>query len=271
MFLIRTRVGPSSIHGNGVFAMEAATVGQTIWRYDPVYDPAFSQAQFDAAPPATQAFLEMYAYRAIDLAGAWVLSGDHARFLNHSDRPNTTEVPFESRAAAPIAAGDEITCDYGAFCAGWSATELGPSVKASPPAPHRDLYTRIGRGVQGVGVIAIRDIPSGTVLFVGDEGATVRVPVAEVEAIEDAAVRQMYFDFCPEKDGAFVAPANFNQLTIGWHVNHSDVPNVAVADGLRFVTKRLIYAGEELTTDYATYSQSARRFIPTWGGTAEKA
>ncbi len=32
----------------------------------------------------------------------------------------TEERPFLSLASKPIAVGDEITCDYGAFCAGWS-------------------------------------------------------------------------------------------------------------------------------------------------------
>src|SRR5689334_1936437 len=48
--------------------------------------------------------------------GRLILSCDHAKFLNHSDDPNTSEVPFGSIASRPIAVGDEITCDYRAFC-----------------------------------------------------------------------------------------------------------------------------------------------------------
>ena len=38
--------------------------------------------------------------------------------------------------------------------------------------------------------------------------------------------RRIYFDFCPLVDGAFVAPQDFNQITMAWYLNHSDVPNV---------------------------------------------
>jgi hypothetical protein len=263
MFFIRTHVGPSLIHGIGVFASEHVAAGEVVWRFDQTFDRTFSQAQFDEASSSMQAFLEMYAYRAIDLSGDWVLSGDHARFLNHSDRPNTIETPFESKAAVTIAAGDEITCDYGAFCAGWDRSELGDADATGPMTPHRDLYTRIAKCRHGVGVIAIRDIPQGTLLFAGDDGATVRVPVAEVEVIKEDAIRQMYLDFCPEVDGAFVAPFNFNQLTMGWYINHSDRPNVAVEQSHFFATLP-IRAGEELTTNYLTYSESAARLAPTW-------
>ncbi|MDB5641674.1 MAG: nuclear protein [Hyphomicrobiales bacterium] len=265
MFLIRTRVGPSSIHGTGVFADEAVAAGQPVWRFNPVFDRMFPDADFDAAPPSVQAFLREYAYRATDLDGSWVLSGDHARFLNHSDEPNTIERPFESYAAVDIAAGDEITCDYGAFCLDWTRADLGEETAADQLAlPHRHLHTRIKPAQHGVGVFALHDIPAGVLLFEGDEGDTVRVPVSVVDAIPDEAVRRMYLDFCPEEDGALIAPVDFNQLTIGWHVNHSETPNVVVDADMQFRSKAPIRAGEELTTDYRTYSASAQRLIGTW-------
>lgn len=60
-------------------------------------------------------FLAIYGYRSKDLDGKIVLCGDHARFLNHSDDPNTEELPFVSTARRQIGAGEEITCDYGGF------------------------------------------------------------------------------------------------------------------------------------------------------------
>ena len=260
MLLIKTRVGTSSIHGNGVFADEAVAVGQPVWRFDPKFDRTFPQGDFDEALPAIRDFLAMYAYRSVDLGGDWLLSGDHARFLNHSDAPNTVELPFESRASRPIAPGDEITCDYGAFCEDWDRAEVG----GLPALPHDGLYTRIGRSRHGIGVIAIRDIAPGVEPFAGDYGATVRIPAATVDAIEDDEIKRMYLDFCPLHNGAFIAPANFNQLTIGWHVNHSDRPNLKVDDQMRFIASALIAKGEELTTDYATYSESAKAMIATW-------
>ena len=120
MFLIATRVAPSTIHGLGVFACEPVAAGAVVWRYHPGFDRTLSDADVEAAPEAVRAFLETYAYRAVQLDGALVLSGDHARFLNHSDHPNTEEGPLLSRARRAIAVGEEITCDYGAFCTDWS-------------------------------------------------------------------------------------------------------------------------------------------------------
>jgi uncharacterized protein len=120
MLLIRTRVGPSRIHGIGVFACEAVAVGTAVWRYEPAFDRLITDAEIAEAPQAFRDFLETYSYRSMEVAGGVILPCDHARFLNHSDRPNTMERPFVSLASEPIAAGDEITCDYGAFCEGWT-------------------------------------------------------------------------------------------------------------------------------------------------------
>lgn len=124
MFVIRTRVGPSPIHGVGVFAAEPVAVGETVWRFAPGFDRVITDEEVAAAPAAFREYLAMYAYRSTDMAGGTVLSCDHARFLNHSEDPNTAEQPFVSVARKPIAVGDEITCDYGAFCVDW--TGFGP-------------------------------------------------------------------------------------------------------------------------------------------------
>ena len=116
MFLIRTSIGPSTIHGNGVFACEPITAGQTIWRFHPPFDQVFSEDDLEGLPTAAQEFIDAYAYRSLQLGGKLVLSGDNAKFLNHSGNPNTEEHPFASIARRDIAVGEEITCDYDAFC-----------------------------------------------------------------------------------------------------------------------------------------------------------
>jgi uncharacterized protein len=120
MLLIRTRIGPSMIHGTGVFALQAVEVGEAVWRYDPAFDRLIGDAEVAQAPEAFRAFLDTYAYRSLDVPGGIILPCDHARFLNHSNDPNTQEHPFVSLARKPIAIGDEITCDYAAFCIGWT-------------------------------------------------------------------------------------------------------------------------------------------------------
>ena len=123
MFLIRTRVGPSPIHGVGVFARDAVPAGTVVWRFEAGFDRVVTAAERGAAPAAFRAFLDAYAYPSADLQGAILLCCDDARFLNHSAAPNTAERPFESVASRPIAAGEEITCDYGVFCLGWTGLE----------------------------------------------------------------------------------------------------------------------------------------------------
>lgn len=131
-------------------------------------------------------------------------------------------------------------------------------------SPHQNLYTRIMPSPDGIGVFAIRDIPEGTRLFVGDAGKVVVVPVNEVEAIADAEIRRMYFDFCPVVDGHYFAPADFNQMTMSWYLNHSAEPNVVVLSDLDLVASRFIREGEELRTDYTKYSEIAFNYVKDW-------
>jgi SET domain-containing protein len=120
MLLIRTRIGPSLIHGNGVFACETALPGTAVWRFDPDFDQVIAEAALPKTPAAFQEYLDMYAYPSADLEGRLLLPCDHAKFLNHSADPNTKALPFVSLANRLIQAGDEITCDYGSFCVGWT-------------------------------------------------------------------------------------------------------------------------------------------------------
>ena len=135
--------------------------------------------------------------------------------------------------------------------------------------PHRNLYTRLKISAHGVGVFAIKDIPNKLRLFEGDAGTVVRVPRAVVDQIQDAEVRRMYFDFCPMHDGYFIAPVDFNQLTMAWYMNHSDNANVQIDDTMQFIACRPIAAGEELTTDYRSFSDHALPLIAQWNITGK--
>ena len=271
MFVIKTRVGPSSIHGNGVFACENVAIGEPVWRFHPPFDQILSERDIAELPKAAREYLEMYAYTSSDLGGQLVLSGDHARFLNHSDDPNTEARPFLSIARRSIAPGEEITCDYGAFCVSWTGLEEVASslqqvaVSTMGDAyPHCNLYTRLKISAHGVGVFAIRDIPAGKRLFKGDSGTIVRVPRAAVDRIVDPELRRMYFDFCPSVDDVFIAPADFNLLTMEWYLNHSADPNVVPDPNMQFSSCRPIAVGEELTTDYARFSDHSPTTVSQW-------
>jgi hypothetical protein len=269
MLLIKTHVAPSSIHGNGLFASEDVPIGKEIWRFLPPFDLTVSEEALTDLPAAVREHLDLYAYRSRDLGGALVLPGDNAKFLNHCSAPNTVERRFASFASRPIAIGDEITCDYGAFCVDWEGaikSDVKPPVlSAGSRPPHQRSYARLRCGKHGVGVFAITDIPGGVRLFEADTGVTVRVPVHVVDALPASELRRMYYDFCPLIGGEFIAPPHFDLLTPGWYTNHSNAPNIHVGPALEFTSARAIAKGEELTTDYASYSEHARRFLAEWG------
>ena len=95
-------------------------MGGAVWQFQPPFDQILFARDLSGLSDVVRDYLKTYAYKSSDLGGRLVLSGDHARFLNHSDDPNTEERPFVSIARKPIASGDEITCDYRAFCTDWT-------------------------------------------------------------------------------------------------------------------------------------------------------
>lgn len=125
---------------------------------------------------------------------------------------------------------------------------------------HEQVYTRLGVGSFGVGVIAIVDIPAGTKLFQND-GFDSSAPEVQIEPEEienlPVAIKKLYTDFCPMKDGKYVSwkGMNFNRLTPGWYINHSKTPNCGCSDDYDFFTLIDINAGDELTVDYDSYDE----------------
>jgi SET domain-containing protein len=128
--------------------------------------------------------------------------------------------------------------------------------------PHDGVYTRIGRSAtHGVGVIAIRPIPKGTLVFEGESELVVWVPRAEVRRMP-MAIRSLYEDFGMVWGDQLGVPPTLNMLSVGWYVNHSDTPNVEAGDDGRFRTLRRIKVGEELTADYRTFVDEPLPFRP---------
>ncbi len=114
MFLIPTYLGPSSIHGTGVFTARDLPAGTLIWEFTPGVD-------WEIAPDALAAFPEPYqtelrAWCYLDETGVYVLCGDTGKFMNHSFEPNCDDPPDRTTVTnRPIHAGEELTCDYRTF------------------------------------------------------------------------------------------------------------------------------------------------------------
>jgi len=119
MMLIPSRVGPSAIHGLGLFAVSPVREGTPVWRFQTGFDQVFTEEEFAALPPLARGYLRHFAFRAAR-EDSWVLSGDDSRFMNHDAQPNTgtppdAPAPVTTVALRDIAAGEELTCDYFAF------------------------------------------------------------------------------------------------------------------------------------------------------------
>lgn len=116
MMLINTRVGPSRIHGQGLFAAEFIACGTPCWRFQPGFDHDFSRKQFAALPPQARKHTRWFCFVSKE-DGHVILSGDHACFINHSVTPNTGASPdaispVTTIALRDIAEGEELTCNY---------------------------------------------------------------------------------------------------------------------------------------------------------------
>lgn len=123
MFIVKTKVKESKIHGKGLFADQDIKKGQIIWKYNPLIDRRIPQKKLLQLPSFVQKFIKYYSY--LNDWGEFVLCGDGARYINHSDNPNTEDkMTFWNKlfrregisiASRNIKKGEEITSKYLCF------------------------------------------------------------------------------------------------------------------------------------------------------------
>ena len=115
MFLVRTSLRPSAIHGIGVFTDEPIQKGQLVWEFDERIDLRIPLDEMKNFPPAMQEFLFHLSYvELVDGRKMMTLCADNAKYVNHADLPNLLDSEDNLReiAARDIAAGEELTCNY---------------------------------------------------------------------------------------------------------------------------------------------------------------
>ena len=125
MLLVKTKTGPSSIHGIGLFAEEFIPKETMTWRFDRSVDGIYTKSEVERLPePKRTEILGMHFAYLSKQTGRYVDCGDSARFMNHADESNTIEIVKEGEeerpniAARDIKKGEEITIDYGLFAEG---------------------------------------------------------------------------------------------------------------------------------------------------------
>lgn len=114
MLCVPTYVGPSRIHGKGLFAAAPVRRGALIWRFDPNHDRILTRAQLDAEVEARGETVLFHVY--LQEPERWVLCGDDAVFMNHAEVPNCDDPDSErTTARRDIERGEELTVDYRLF------------------------------------------------------------------------------------------------------------------------------------------------------------
>jgi SET domain-containing protein len=119
MLLVRTHIGPSKIHGIGLFVSEPIAAGTIVWRFTAPFDLDLDPSLLAGQPAEFLRILLHYGYVDRQL-NRYVLCCDDARFINHSKSPTLVSIPADEPhgvdvAARDIADGEELTLDYEAI------------------------------------------------------------------------------------------------------------------------------------------------------------
>lgn len=119
MMMVRCYLAPSAIEGLGVFSHTDIQKGALVWLYDPRFDTSYFKDDLASVPLHFREFLERYTYDHPSDPDMIVLDCDEGRFMNHAGEPNVDLTnPVRGVANRFIAAGEELTCDYGTFTVG---------------------------------------------------------------------------------------------------------------------------------------------------------
>lgn len=120
MFIKKTYIDKSKIHGNGVFAGEKIKKGDIVWKFNKIIDKKINKEIFDNLDELTKFFIEKNGY--LDKSeNFYIISGDNDIFSNHSDNPNLIEekqikeIQIETNnliASRNIEIGEELTQNY---------------------------------------------------------------------------------------------------------------------------------------------------------------
>jgi SET domain-containing protein len=114
MLLVKTYIGQSSINGMGLFADQFIPKGTVIWQFTNFLDRTYSKHVVEDMPESElKTFIKKYCYLDEDSWPHYVLCVDDARFMNHSDDPNTSNGENKTTVAnRDIQVSEEITCNY---------------------------------------------------------------------------------------------------------------------------------------------------------------
>ena len=111
LLLIEHFVGPSSIHGLGVFAAQFVPKGARVWVYHPAIDRIIPASDLAGLPGHVIERIETHS-EYLPKQDAFRMSADGDYYLNHSDDPNLENRGDNIFARRDIQAGEELHFDY---------------------------------------------------------------------------------------------------------------------------------------------------------------
>jgi SET domain-containing protein len=110
MMMVKTYLGASKINGFGLFAKEDVKAHTLMWQFVPNFDLELAAEVIESLAPD---FIKHYGSKVEP--NIYLLCGDNARFMNHSENPNMSGAGGQNFALRDIRAGEEITCNYREF------------------------------------------------------------------------------------------------------------------------------------------------------------
>lgn len=114
MLLVNASAGESQIHGTGLIANQLIAAGTVVWILKCGFDVIMTKETLDDLPPVVQEQIRRYVY--VDIStGNYILCSDDAKYMNHSDKPNTKTEGDRTWAICDIQPGEELTADYREF------------------------------------------------------------------------------------------------------------------------------------------------------------
>lgn len=116
MFLKKTYLNKSIIHGIGLFADEDILKGEIIWTPSDIFTLHIDKNDFEELHESDKSMVRHYGYFHKEM-GIWHFGSDNSRFINHSKDPTITRTDTGDgvQALRDILKGDELTQNYTDF------------------------------------------------------------------------------------------------------------------------------------------------------------
>ena len=139
---------------------------------------------------------------------------------------------------------------------------------------NKHIFCRVGRSdIHGVGLIAIRDIKKGTLVFnlsnyLPERDELVDISEEEVSSLDEEVVSMIKSYTAISHLGTYALHENgLNNINLGYYLNHSDDPNIRIEMGkntnpyqyANFIAIKDIKKGEELTENYQHLSHDTKK------------